>query len=183
MLWGRGGCKEQGAGGHGHVVRPGTVETWFREHSADVLAYALRRTDAASAEDVVAEVFLIAWRREDRVPETDPVLWLYSVARRVLANQRRAARRRDALVAVLGPLARRHTGDPEPAGSPLRVALARLRPDDREVLMLTAWEGLDASQAGVVLGCTAQAVHTRLHRARGRLQAELDREIAGVCVA
>jgi RNA polymerase sigma-70 factor (ECF subfamily) len=155
----------------------------FLQHSADVLAYALRRTDAASAEDVVAEVFLIAWRRADRVPHTEPVLWLYSVARRVLANQRRAARRRDALVALLGPLARRHAAEPEPAGSPLTEALARLRPDDRELLMLTAWEGLDAGDAAVVLGCTTQAVHTRLHRARGRLQAELDREIPEVCIA
>jgi RNA polymerase sigma-70 factor (ECF subfamily) len=54
------------------------------------------------------------------------------------------------------------------------MALARLRPADREVLLLTAWEGLDAAQVAAVLGCTPQAVHTRLHRARARLRAELD---------
>jgi RNA polymerase sigma-70 factor, ECF subfamily len=70
------------------------VNALFREHGADVLAYALRRADAMTAEDVVAEVFLIAWRRIDRVPQTEPVLWLYSVARRVLANQRRVSARR-----------------------------------------------------------------------------------------
>jgi RNA polymerase sigma factor (sigma-70 family) len=159
------------------------VDALFREFGADVLAYALRRSDAGSAEDVVAEVFLIAWRRADRVPETEPVLWLYAVARRVLANQRRAARRHDALVSVLRPFAGRHGAAPQAGGSALAVAMGRLRPDDREVLMLTAWEGLDASQAAAVLGCTPQAVHTRLHRARARLRAQLNREIPEVSIA
>ena len=159
------------------------VDALFREHGADVLAYALRRTDAGSAEDVVAEVFLVAWRRAERVPEHEPVLWLYGVARRVLANQRRSARRREALIDVLGPLAGRHATAPDPGGSPLTVALGRLRPDDREVLMLTAWEGLDAAQAAAVMCCTPQAVHTRLHRARARLRTELNREIREVSIA
>jgi RNA polymerase sigma-70 factor (ECF subfamily) len=147
-------------------VSPSRVDALFREHGADVLAYALRRTDAGSAEDVVAEVFLTAWRRADRVPDREPVLWLYAVARRVLANQRRATRRREALVDVLGTLTRRHSAAPEPGGSPLTAALGRLRPDDREVLMLIAWEGLDAKQAATVSvarrrpsipGCIARA--------------------------
>ncbi len=164
-------------------MSPSCVDALFREHGADVLAYALRRTDAGSAEDVVAEVFLTAWRRAERVPEREPVLWLYGVARRVLANQRRARRRREALVDVLGALARHDGAAPEPGGSALTAALARLRPDDREVLMLTAWEGLDATQVATVLGCTPQAVHTRLHRARARLRAELEREIPEVSIA
>jgi sigma-70-like protein len=101
-------CKECGRGGHEGVVRPADVDALFREHGADVLAYALRRTDAGTAEDVVAEVFLTAWRRADRVPESEPVLWLYAVARRVLANQGRTARRRQALLDVLGPHTRLH---------------------------------------------------------------------------
>lgn len=158
-------------------MRQTDVDALFRTHGPDVLAYALRRTDAASAEDVVAEVFLIAWRRSKRIPETEPVLWLYSVARRVLANHGRAARRRQAFLDLVGPLTQRDTVAPESSESALTDALSRLRPSDRELLMLTAWEGLDAAQIGVVLGCTVEAVYTRLHRARARLEAEMLREI------
>jgi RNA polymerase sigma factor (sigma-70 family) len=158
------------------------LERLFTDHAPDVLAYALRRTDRATAEEIVAEeivaeVFVVAWRRGDRVPEQDPVLWLYGVARRLLANERRAVRRRAALTTALGALARDRTAAPPPvaASSPLLTALAALRPADREVLMLTAWEGLDGTAAATVLGCTPQALHTRLHRARTRLAAELAR--------
>jgi RNA polymerase sigma factor (sigma-70 family) len=177
ILRGRG--KDSAAAGHGRDVHDRRrLERLFRDHGADVLAYALRRTDPATAEEVVAEVFVVAWRRPERVPAAEPVLWLYAVARRLLANERRAARRRAALTDVLGLLAaRREPAAPEPDGDAgaLRDALAALRAADREVLMLTAWEGLDGGQAAVVLGCSPQAVHTRLHRARARLAAELER--------
>jgi RNA polymerase sigma-70 factor, ECF subfamily len=155
-------------------------ERLFADHGRDVLAYATRRTDPATAEEIVAEVFVVAWRRRRRIPATEPVLWLYGVARRLLANEWRAARRRDALAERLGSLARDRAADEDAAGGPhpLWEALARLKPLDREVLMLTAWEGLDGARAGVVLGCSAQAVHTRLHRARARLAAELDRDVS-----
>jgi RNA polymerase sigma-70 factor (ECF subfamily) len=125
----------------------------------------------------------LPWRRANRVPDTQPVLWPYTVARRVLANQRRAERRHAALVHVLGALAGPRDAAPELGGSPRMAALRRLRPNDREVLMLTAWEGLDAGQVAAVLGCAPQAVHTRLHRARARLRAELDGEIPEVSIA
>jgi RNA polymerase sigma-70 factor (ECF subfamily) len=154
-----------------------TVEDLYRAHARHVLAYALRRTDAVSAEDIVSEVFLVVERRPADVP-ADARPWLYGVARRVLANQRRSDRRRTAMHEALGVLAR----DREPASLPvfpadvpLLEAMATLSVDDREVLMLTAWEGLDASATGAVLGCSVAAVHTRLHRARGRLQVALDR--------
>jgi len=149
-----------------------TVEALFRSHAADVLAYALRRTDAASAEDVVSEVFLVAGRRLDTIPEQHALLWLYGVARRVLANQRRGERRRVALTSALGRLQRDSVDEPG-RGAGLLEALAALRPADREALMLVAWEGLDAGHAAVVLGCSAEAMYVRLHRARARLQAEM----------
>jgi RNA polymerase sigma-70 factor (ECF subfamily) len=126
-------------------------ERLFADHGTAVLAYALRRADRATAEEVVAEVFVVAWRRRDRIPDDEPMLWLYAVARRVLANERRAARRRAALTTALSALARQRTADPPGAVArgveTLRDALAALRPLDREVLMLTAWEGLDGARA------------------------------------
>jgi RNA polymerase sigma-70 factor (ECF subfamily) len=155
-----------------------TVEHLYRAHARHVLAYALRRTDSATADDVVSEVFVIVERRRADVP-VDARPWLYGVARRVLANQRRSNSRRAALQAALGVLARNAAAVPAAgfeADTPLLAALEALRPDDREVLMLTAWEGLDARDAATVLGCSTAALHTRLHRARARLQAELGRQ-------
>lgn len=175
----REGCKNGRTSGHHTHVR--TVEDLYRADARHVLAYALRRTDAATADDVVSEVFLIVERRLADVP-VDARPWLYGVARRVLANQRRSDSRRAALQVALGVLARDPAAVRAPefeADTPLLAALAALaalRPDDREVLILTAWEGLDARDAAAVLGCSTVALHTRLHRARTRLQAKLGRQ-------
>src|ERR1700742_1229046 len=80
-------------------------ERLFVEHARAVFAYALRRTDRATAEEVVGEVFAVAWRRRARIPDHEPVLWLYGVARRILANETRAARRRAALASKLSSAA------------------------------------------------------------------------------
>lgn len=141
-------------------------------HGRDVLAYARRRVDSATAEEITAEVFVVAWRRLDRIPETEPVLWLYGVARRLLSNERRSARRREVLSSALASFAPRSSA-PVNQEAPVLEALGALRPADREVLLLSAWEGLDAQQTGVVLGCSAAAVHTRLHRARNRLERQM----------
>jgi RNA polymerase sigma-70 factor (ECF subfamily) len=152
---------------------PRQFERTFREHHDAVLAYALRRAGCdADARDVVAETFLVAWRRFDEAPSDSRLPWLYGVARRLLANQRRAATRRSALVDRLGSAA-------SPAAAAdgdgaLLDALARLAAGDREVLLLVAWEGLSAEEAGHVLGCRGATVRMRLHRARGRLAALLD---------
>jgi RNA polymerase sigma-70 factor, ECF subfamily len=63
-------------------------EALFRDHAGAVRVYAARRAGLGDADDVVAEVFVIAWRRIDDLPE-DPLPWLLGVARRVLANRRR----------------------------------------------------------------------------------------------
>lgn len=148
------------------------VEKLFRDHAPDVLAYALRRTDAATAEDVVAEVFVIAWRRADRIPSEQPVLWLYGVARRVMSNHRRSGRRRRALEVGLQPLL---ADRQDPEDGRLLAAVRALRRPDREVLLLIVWEDLEPAQVASVLGCSVQAVYGRLHRARKRLADELGR--------
>lgn len=144
-------------------------ERLFRAHAAAVAGYARRRTDAASAEDVINEVFAIAWRRLDDVPD-QPVAWLLGCARRVLWHQQRARRRDQRLFA---PLRMAQPPPPTSSDGALGTALAMLRTSDRELLLLIAWEGLGVNEAAEVLGCSPNACAVRLHRARKRLNAAL----------
>jgi RNA polymerase sigma-70 factor, ECF subfamily len=152
-------------------------ERLFREHHAAVRAYALRRAPRDMAGDVVAETFLVAWRRLDDVPD-DPLPWLYGVARRVLANARRSADRGVALerrlAAAAAPAALVDPGESVGEAEIVRAALARLSERDRETLMLVAWEGLSSGRAARAAGCTRAAFAVRLHRARARLAAQLE---------
>jgi RNA polymerase sigma factor (sigma-70 family) len=147
------------------------LEALFREHANPVHAYARRRSSSTVADDVVGEVFVIAWRRIDEVP--DPALpWLLGCARRVLANQRRSERRASALRSRLA--ANQSRALPTDGGDEvLRRALNELRGRDREVLLLTAWEGLGPDEVATVLGCSKATMEVRLHRARRRLEAAL----------
>lgn len=146
---------------------------------ARLLGFACRRCDCAEdAADVVAETFAIAWRRLDAVPPGDEaVLWLYGVARNVLANHRRGvARRRGLVVALAAELTEHYQPGPADSAGDEEVgrAFRQLPDDDRELLSLVAWEGLDHGEIATVLGCSRNAVRIRLHRARKRLSRALD---------
>jgi RNA polymerase sigma factor (sigma-70 family) len=141
-----------------------------------LLAYAVRRVEqSADAADVVAETFLVVWRRRAEMPPDDEVrLWLYGVARRVLANHHRGGTRRERLGERLRH-GLRETGAVDPSRElperlAVRSALGRLGELDREVLMLTFWEGLEPRETAMVLRLNPAAVRTRLSRARGRLR-------------
>jgi RNA polymerase sigma factor (sigma-70 family) len=143
-----------------------------------ITGYALRRClSPEDAADVVAETFAIAWRRIDDVPGGDQArLWLYGVARNVLANHRRGCARRDELSAALAEqVAGGYERSPEEhaeAWAVLRI-LAELPVRDRELLMLVAWEGLDHGEIATVLQWSRNAVRLRLHRARRRFAGRL----------
>jgi RNA polymerase sigma-70 factor, ECF subfamily len=149
----------------------------YDTHGRDLMTYALRRASTPEdAADVVAETFLVAWRKVEQIPRGEEArLWLFGVARLVLANQLRGERRRGRLAERLRSevaTAMASQSSPE-AESPVMAALARLKARDREVLMLAAWEELEPAQIGEVLGLSAVAVRSRLHRARRRLRQEL----------
>jgi RNA polymerase sigma factor (sigma-70 family) len=141
-----------------------------------VLGYALRRTATREdAEDVVAETFLTAWRRLERLPEAAGARpWLYGIARKTLANQRRGEVRRARLKGRVSGFAVQQPSDVPDEVAAVAAAFARLSDDDREVLALTAWEELDAGEIATVLACSRNAARIRLHRARRRLARELD---------
>jgi len=148
----------------------------FADHYEEVVAYARRRVGPDAAQDVVAETFLVAWRRLGDVPP-DVLPWLFGVARRIVANQRRSAARNESLRRRLADQPAARGRDPAEAlanGEAVVAALRRLPDPDREALMLAAWEGLDAQRAGLTLGCSARAYTVRLHRARQRLERILE---------
>lgn len=152
------------------VDDPSRLQDLFEAHHGRVLAYALRRTAIeADAEDAAAETFSVAWRRIADAP-TDALPWLYAIARRVLANQRRSGLRRMALrvrLARAEPQVRQQLGDRPGAAM---AALASLHPDDQELLRLVAWEELSHAQVAESLGVSVNAVAIRVHRARKRLR-------------
>ena len=169
--------EEQGSLGHELAqVRFGRL---YREQGRAILAYALRRTgNSEDAADVLAETFLVAWRRLGEVPIDDGArLWLYAVARGAIANMHRAERRRTRLGERLAESLRAELATRSaPAGEAAEAlrAMGALREEDRELLLLVSWEGLSPSQAGKVLGLSSLAARSRLHRARRRLRARLE---------
>ena len=141
--------------------------------------YLARRTDPATADDVLAETLLVCWRRLDDLPE-DPLPWSYGVARNCLANAERGVRRQQRLaskIAVVDPPAESVQGPGESGGRDLTHdldrALAALRDEDAELLRLWAWEQLTPAEIAEVLGITPNAASIRLHRAREKLREEL----------
>jgi RNA polymerase sigma factor (sigma-70 family) len=147
-----------------------------------VYAFVLRRLVGPSddASDITAEIFTIVWRQLDRLPAPpEDRLWIFGVARRVLGRHQRSLWRRSKLLRRLegeASLGRRIEDSSERTLTDrelVQAAVARLKPSDRDVLSLVLWERLSHSEAAQVLGCSANAVGLRLHKARSRLRQEL----------
>lgn len=141
----------------------------FAEHARTVYLFALRRVGADLADDIVADTFLVAWRRRDEVPVSRERAWLLTTAQWVMSDARRSAQRRVQLQQRLPPPG----SEPDPANaiaSSLDAirALATLRPPDREVLRLVEWDQLTHAEAATVMGCSVSALSVRLRRARRR---------------
>lgn len=155
-------------------------ERLVHETRDDLLAYALRRSASPEdAADVLSETYLIAWRKLEKIPPGEHArLWLFGVARNVLRQGADRRRSRDILVQRLAREVRA-ASDLEPApehdraSHALHAALATLPERDREILTLTAWEGLTPKEVASVVGIPANVVRVRLHRARARLAGRL----------
>jgi RNA polymerase sigma factor (sigma-70 family) len=142
----------------------------YERHREDVTLYVRRRVAADSVDDLVAETFLVCWRKLEEVPR-EPLPWLYAVARKVLANHYRAVARR-ALPA--GASQAEDAFLPIERDDVLAKAFARLSEADREVLRLVAWEQLSLREAARALGCSQVACRVRFHRAKRRLASHLE---------
>ena len=155
----------------------------FEQIYAAITGYVLRRTDSPDDDaDVIAETFLACWRRLGDVPDGGSTrLWLYGVARRVLANHHRAGRRRTALAGRLRAdlaaayRAREYSGEL----TTITAAFRSLPAADRELLALAAWERLTTRQIAAVLGCSPNAVRIRRHRAPPVVRAPAEPDQAG----
>ncbi|MES1246547.1 MAG: sigma-70 family RNA polymerase sigma factor [Actinomycetota bacterium] len=144
-------------------------EQIYAQHVDAIRAYVRRRAPQAVVDDVVADVFVVALRRIDDVPH-NALPWLYAVARKTLANERR---KRSRLLQTDCTAIGLH--DPEPVGdSALAAAFAGLSDADREILRLVAWEGLSLRHAAQALECSPVAARVRYHRAKSRLRERLD---------
>ena len=155
-------------------------EAIWREHRHQVLAYCLRRATSADAEDACAETFLVVWRRIDEIPPAPRTLpCLYGIAGKSLSNQTRAFYRRGRLHTKLTNLGM------TPAADPMHIvvqsaddrvvteAVRRLKPVDREIVMLDVWEDLSRAEIADVMGMTRAAVDQRIHRAYQKLSRTL----------
>lgn len=170
------------------ALRDKTREDRFRSlvesTEAAILSYALRRVPSREdAADVVAETFLVAWRRIDQVPNgADARLWVFGVARNQVANLNRGELRR-------GRLSRRLqqnlvSASPsvqvsqEGGGAELFDAFSNLPEEDQEILTLLAWEDLKPAEIAKAMGLRGTTARSRIHRARQRLKAQLTARVA-----
>ncbi len=182
-------CQSWAMTGHNQSMSPSVDEfrSLFHATHPKIVAYARRRAADAAADDVVAETFLVAWRRRDEVTAMDnPLPWLYAVAGNQLRNQHRSANRHLRLVSKVadevaadpamtasGPNSNSQP-DADPAVDLVRAGLSTLSFDDQEVLRLVAWEELTYQEAADALGCSLDAVAQRIRRAKQRLAAAIE---------
>lgn len=163
---------------HDISSRREVFERLFREHFDTILAFATRRSDPATAHDVASEVFLIAWRRLEEVPDGLAARsWLYGCAHRVLSNKRRGVARERALIEKIrasSPTISVGFDEASIDSDRLRAAIQTLSDSDREVLALVTADGLSHREAAQVLGVRENTFTVRYQRARRRLRAALE---------
>ena len=179
MFW----CEDRPEGtseGHGVTTPQTRFERLYAEQAGNILAFCRRRVSPDMSDDVVADVFMVAWRRIDEVPDDHGAMrWLYSVALGVIRNQRRSAMRVDRLRAKLANEPRSSVESPEPLvvrreqDRIVATAALALPEKYRQVLLLAEWEGLSRSEIGEILGISRTAVDKRASRAYARLRRRL----------
>jgi RNA polymerase sigma factor (sigma-70 family) len=144
-------------------------------NSVDVLAYFERRSPCDAA-DMVAETMMAAWRRSSSMPEAavEARMWLFGIARNVLANAERTERRRwrlaDRLRLMTLPSEVSAASD---EGADVRDAVARLEPGPAELIRLVHWDGFSIAESAQIIGIPASTARTQYQRAKEQLRRTL----------
>jgi RNA polymerase sigma factor (sigma-70 family) len=151
------------------------VEAVIRREAPRLLAFFERRAHYSDAPDLLGEVLLVAWRRADTLPMDEQAarMWLFGVARRVLATSRRAGVRRQVLVDRLRAEAESTGIVHEPDDGELAAALSTLSAVDAEIIRLVHWDGFTLAEVANHLGRPAGTIRSRYSRARGVLRNKL----------
>lgn len=165
------------------LSEPARFGAIFDRHAPYIQRYLARRLGQQIADDLVAETFLVAFRRRDRYDLARPnaLPWLYGIATNLLAQHRRDEVRRLRLNQVAGQAevsighAERSTERvaAQAMRGPLNAALGALAAPDRDVLLLIAWEQLSYEEVAAALGIPIGTVRSRLNRARRKVRAAL----------
>jgi RNA polymerase sigma-70 factor, ECF subfamily len=162
---------------------PDAFRALYRAHYGTVCRYLAARVHRSAVEDVAAETFLVAWRRQAELPP-HIVPWLLNTAAKCLANARRSVERSEALAARLaGVLPVSAPGIDSALESSARrralvAALIAVGERDRELLLLRYWDDLPPREVAAVLGISPVSARARLSRAGRRLERELRAALA-----
>lgn len=160
----------------------------YETHYPAVFRYCIRLgLSSTDAQDVAQQVFAVAWRRISVLlthPEIDDMgnsprlAWLLSVTGKMVLNHRRGlARGRDLRLRAGQMFVGTHSQSADSLlPGPAMRAFVALADRDRDVLRLSSWDGLTASDIGRVLNCSENAAALRLSRARQRFRAALAAE-------
>lgn len=153
------------------------VESALVAHGRDLLRYLESRIGSDQAADALSETMLIAWRRARRMPASDhdARLWLFGIARNVVRNSDRSARRRSRLAAQIGADARVRGAQLAGAdeGFEVREAISRLDPKHAEVVRAVHWDGFSLAEFAAIEGIPASTARSRYRKAKAQLASEL----------
>lgn len=175
------------------LTEPEAFTAIFARHFDALHRYLARRVGAGAADELASEVFARAFEHRARFDgaHAGAAPWLYGIAANLIARRRRDERR---ALRALARAAERPEGaeeadaaiaraDAASERARLAAALADLRRQDREALLLVAWADLTYPEAASALGVPVGTVRSRIHRARARMAAALDDAGAGTASA
>lgn len=162
------------------AARRQRFEELYADSYRPITGYVRRRlgTGGSEADDVISEIFVVAWRRLETIPPPPKDrLWLYGVARHATAQSLRSRQRRGRLFErvanEISTSTQWSSADDDPVHDRVRVVVAGLRRRDREVIELAFWEGLSYAEIAALLGCSENAVALRIRRAKERVAKSL----------